>query len=154
MRIRNKSACTRQNHQRPAFALLLCFPITALRNRRRSFFLGSFYRYAFYYVLVRVSKPAANVKTVVTTWIINVCLLFKLFDLLLTEGYNILYYLFAIYFSIFCCRSKSGSRPAIRAKSTGSRAIAKSSLIGVFIFYLAEREQPVVSPQDRVLRLR
>jgi len=60
------------------------------RDRRGSFLHGSFYRYALYYVLVRVSKPAASVTTIITGWVINTCLILKFFDLLLTEGYNIL----------------------------------------------------------------
>lgn len=49
-----------------------------------------FYCYALYDVLGRVSKPAASVTTVITGWGINICLILKLFDLLLTEGYDIL----------------------------------------------------------------
>ncbi len=40
-----------------------------------SFFHGPFYRYALYDVLVRVSKPAASVTTVITAWFFNVCLI-------------------------------------------------------------------------------
>jgi hypothetical protein len=60
------------------------------RDRRPSFFHGPFYRYALYDVLVRVSKPEASVATVATAWLINICPILKLFDLVRTEGYNIL----------------------------------------------------------------